>query len=1241
MAFNAGEIAAKFSLDTASVTKALKGVSAELRSAFGKKPKGDINGVANEITNVANNAKNATRHLKDVERIIGGIAVSQGFYRLAGSIENAAASLFTFMGDMEKAQIAFETFLGSEDRAKGFIYNMKDFAAETSFATDQALHLSKQLMAAQFDPSSIRSIMEVLNDASSVSGASAETIDRVVYAMNQMKTKGKVMAEEMRQMANANIPIYRIMAEELGIAQEKIMDIGDLNISGDMGVRALLRGLEKEYKGTAERMSKTVPGAIDNIKDNLLFLGEGMFEGPYGELRTFLNKVQDGLDGLRKTMADKGFGGVFEQLFPPRMADQIRTIIASVKESAKAFIAFVKALQPVAGVIMSGVVQAFSVLGPIITVHLQAMAKITKIALEVVPPLKYLAAAIAALTIGFAAGRALMFLWRITGMGLIASVVAKSVAMLGAAVNFLTTALTKNKLTAILMVVAGALLGIALASKTVVKWLDNVMAKVNQLAGITGDGIFKPEDMDLDKLAAEFNASATGGDKLGEAMDDANDKAKKLKKTIMSFDEVFQMPEPEDEDPFTMPDLDDLIPDIKGEITDNMPETLPLPPFEMPELPDLVVGKALDKFKWPEFPKWTWPQFEFAWPPLPAWNWGPMPQWNWGPLPQWDWPALPEWEWKPMPKWEWPALPQWVVEPIPSPVGVLSPVLSPVLQWMTEWAGQFGKAWEGAWDALRQPVNIPIPGIGPALEGVLKELQEWGKQLQEKWGGLWQPNPKPILGFVTGAIGALGQMPGQVAGVIGLVGVALQAGLQGLGTTIAGWTGTAWESLKQLGTDMAGNWSSSLESIQSSFSAFGEWFTNGWSTMLTEAGSWASSLGSAIVSGLGAAWEGVKQGFSDLGAWMADHWVQILAGIGIAIVGALAIIFAPVTGAVTAATGSVTAIVAGAVALIGGALAILGVYWDEGREAVINFAKGAYDKLDTFFNSVGDKVKDFGKGLKEDWDNSWEAVQRNVGNITEDIKNKFNDWTSVATEKATAFKENFSKTMSELPGKVLAGIQSIPSLFTGIIDKLPAPVTRILGTIGTYFQGLPAKVYSAVTSIPSKFGEVINKVPGLVPKVISSIVKAFAELPMKIWEAIKSIPSKIASVFKDIKLPSFSAGVEGVKTTFKNMTGFANGGIIDKDSIVRVGEGGRREAIVPMDNGNAMAPFADAVAQRLSSQMPQPQMQAQAMVAAPQEPLRPLYVETLIADERGLKELYRKFEVIEASERRRGGGRQQ
>jgi hypothetical protein len=64
----------------------------------------------------------------------------------------------------------------------------------------------------------------------------------------------------------------------------------------------------------------------------------------------------------------------------------------------------------------------------------------------------------------------------------------------------------------------------------------------------------------------------------------------------------------------------------------------------------------------------------------------------------------------------------------------------------------------------------------------------------------------------------------------------------------------------------------------------------------------------------------------------------------------------------------------------------------------------------------------------------------------------------------------------------------------------------------------------------------------------------------------------------EIGWPAVKQWLEGLmQGGGKAITGFANGGIIGNDSIVRVGEGGRQEAIVPL-GGKAMQPFANAIA---------------------------------------------------------------
>jgi SLT domain-containing protein len=98
-------------------------------------------------------------------------------------------------------------------------------------------------------------------------------------------------------------------------------------------------------------------------------------------------------------------------------------------------------------------------------------------------------------------------------------------------------------------------------------------------------------------------------------------------------------------------------------------------------------------------------------------------------------------------------------------------------------------------------------------------------------------------------------------------------------------------------------------------------------------------------------------------------------------------------------------------------------------------------------------------------------------------------------------------------------------------------------------------------------------------------------------------------------------------------TGHATGGIFNREHIARFAEGNKAEAVIPLENAGAMQPFVDAVADGITASL----MPIVANISGGQNQLQPLYVGTLIADERSLKELNRKMQVIQLQENKRRG----
>ena len=84
--------------------------------------------------------------------------------------------------------------------------DLQDFAQVTPFDLESVTNGSRRLLAMGFSAEQIIPVMTAVGDAAAGLGMQAEGIDRITLAMGQMAAKGKVSAEEIRQLAEAGIP---------------------------------------------------------------------------------------------------------------------------------------------------------------------------------------------------------------------------------------------------------------------------------------------------------------------------------------------------------------------------------------------------------------------------------------------------------------------------------------------------------------------------------------------------------------------------------------------------------------------------------------------------------------------------------------------------------------------------------------------------------------------------------------------------------------------------------------------------------------------------------------------------------------------------------------------------------------------------------------------------------------------------------------------------------------------------
>lgn len=172
-----------------------------------------------------------------------------------------------------QAEIAFTTMLGSAEKATAFLGDLRQFAVSTPFEFPDLIQASKKMLALGFAADEILPKMKVIGDAVSGLGGNAQVFDRIVLALGQMKAKGTVSAEEMKQLAEAGIPAWQALADKIGVTVPEAMEMAKKKqIDSATAIAAIQQDMAQRFGGLMEEQAKTIQGRLSNLKDTVGFI---------------------------------------------------------------------------------------------------------------------------------------------------------------------------------------------------------------------------------------------------------------------------------------------------------------------------------------------------------------------------------------------------------------------------------------------------------------------------------------------------------------------------------------------------------------------------------------------------------------------------------------------------------------------------------------------------------------------------------------------------------------------------------------------------------------------------------------------------------------------------------------------------------------------------------------------------------------------------------------------------------
>lgn len=1167
--------------------------------------------MGDDIDELSDRTLDSTRkmggYFKDVSRIVSGIVIAQAFYKILNAVEEAAQAVWKFSMTLEDANVKYTQLLGSAEKSRQFIGALQEFASKTSFDFESVDTAAGQIKLMGVEAEEVLPILEQLGNAVAMGGGGQEQLKNVTKALRQMYQSPKAQAEELEQFIENGINVSKYLQEQLGLTAEQVKNIGDEAISGKTAIAGILQGMsvDPNLQGAMEKFSNTTKGMLETIKDNSKFIGAGLFSTMFEGMSGRIKQVRDLTDTILQAYNTKGAGGVFEELVPESLQPILRTIIGSVQQLWTEFKRLWAAIEPIVSALGGAFLGIVAALIPIISKLVNILATMIGWLTQNREAVQGLVVALVSLKIAAIASGWIMKLVVALRAGTLAVVTAKAINLLSKALMFLTGVLSKNKIIAILTVLAAVLMGVAASSKTASKWIDGLFSKLAKLAGFDMSDVLVPEDKDdLSKYLDDYNKDIGKiTDEMKEEGDAAKDAKKKTDKFLASFDEVFQVPETDGLEEVTDAIKDIDLPDADLDLDDMLPDDPePLNPDDIWEMPPFI---WLPPFKWPKMPKFP------------------------------DFPDIKI------------DLPDFDLGYIPDEITALFRNLERSFNRITDAAGNFVRDFANQLGSLPitvasiaaqiglalTPVGNAFGGIGGLIGNLLGQMGGLRTGIQ---GGFALLNGVAVdlvgnLGDIMARFGAFIDLVGNMEGITRLVGtfvdlvgnLELVNSLIGITVDLVGNLDLAAALGGRL-VDLVGDFSMVSdflrETLIPTFEAIPSVVFTSLASLPGMAGMALMPLVQVFTSNLGSISNAFSSVFDGLGEMSLTSMTEVATNIGLAL--------------------------AGIITSLGSFVGSWSLNWGSIAHTALDVVRGMFGSLGGAFTAGLEFIKNL-------WSEHSTAILVILGGIALAVVTVLTGGLDLVIPAVIGFLAEMGVLFARLGPIILAAIRGLPKIFGKIWSKLPPQAKTTITSIGTWFGKLPGRIWDFIKGIPGSFKNLMEGLPKTAGKMVDDIVSFFRDLPGKIWDFIKGIPDMITGVFSrgwDGAKSFFggigdfftggggasvaSAGVGGSRSSIAsfgpdNITGFKKGGIIGKDSIIRAGEQGRREAVVPLDNRTAMAPFADAVAQRMMENMPQQSSQGS-------ESGQVLYVGTLIADDRSLKELNRKMRVIELGERPRG-----
>jgi tape measure domain-containing protein len=245
-------------------------------------------------------------------------------------IEGMVGKLAGVFDQLAQAQAGFSAILG-ERKGEALLDEVRQFAKDTPFATRQLVNYSQQLLGVGMASEKIVPLLRDTGNVIASVGGDTANISRVLYAMSQIQTVGRLMGQDAMQLQSSLIPITKLLASYLGKTTTEVKKLQEQGrISAEQVFAAIQQAGQKVPNAMANAV-KTIAGAREVLRDSIQIL---LQDAP--ALRNVYDDIVKAIQTMAAALSSEEVSGAISRAMEEfgQFYEAFKPIIASFAEAA-------------------------------------------------------------------------------------------------------------------------------------------------------------------------------------------------------------------------------------------------------------------------------------------------------------------------------------------------------------------------------------------------------------------------------------------------------------------------------------------------------------------------------------------------------------------------------------------------------------------------------------------------------------------------------------------------------------------------------------------------------------------------------------------------------------------------------------------------------------------------------------------------------------------------------------------